>query len=66
MKELKQAESRKTTRPHYVFRDLSGNPISKAEAKAMITATWGDVSQPKERTGNGLEDVGEPAFKPVP
>ena len=48
MKELKQAEASKTTRPHYVFRDLSGNPISKTEAKAMITATWGDVSYSKK------------------
>ncbi|MFH1690463.1 MAG: IS110 family transposase [Candidatus Eisenbacteria bacterium] len=48
MKELKQAEARKTTRPHYVFRDLSGNPISKTEAKAMITATWGDVDYSKK------------------
>ncbi len=44
MMTLKQAERYGTQRPHYVFRDLSGNPISKAEAKAMITATWGDVS----------------------
>lgn len=48
MKELKHAESSKTTRPHYVFRDLSGNPISKTEAKAIITATWGDVSYSKK------------------
>jgi transposase len=48
MKELKQAESTKTTRPHYVFRDLSGNPISKTEAKAMITATWGGVDYSKK------------------
>ena len=37
-----------TTRPHYVFRDLSGNPIGKAEAKAIITATWGDVDYSKK------------------
>lgn len=48
MKNLKQAERDKTTRPHYVFRDLSGYPISKTEAKAMITATWGDVSYSKK------------------
>jgi transposase len=29
--------------PHYVFRDLSGNPISKREAKAIIQAKWGGV-----------------------
>ena len=48
MKRLKQAEQDKTTRPHYVFRDLSGNPISKAEAKAMITATWGGIDYSKK------------------
>jgi transposase len=48
MKTLKQAEQNGTQRPHYVFRDLSGNPISKAEAKAMIRATWGDVDYSKK------------------
>ena len=44
MKQLKQAETTQAHRPHYVFRDLSGNPISKAEAKAIIQAKWGEVS----------------------
>jgi transposase len=48
LKRLKEAERSKTQRPHYVFRDLSGNPISKKEAKAMITATWGDVDYSKK------------------
>jgi hypothetical protein len=42
LKELKQAKPNQV-RPQYVFRDLSGNPISKAEAKAIIMATWGGV-----------------------
>lgn len=29
--------------PRYVYRDLSGNPISKQEARTIIKATWGDV-----------------------
>ena len=28
--------------PRYVYRDLSGNPISKQEARTIIRATWGD------------------------
>lgn len=44
MKQLKQAQINHTPRPHYVFRDLSGNPISKAEARAIIQAKWGKVS----------------------
>jgi transposase len=44
LRELKEVEGKTIPRPHYVFRDLSGNPISKAEAKAMIQAKWGDVS----------------------
>jgi transposase len=44
MKQLKQARINHTPRPHYVFRDLSGNPISKAEARAIIQAKWGEVS----------------------
>ena len=48
MKELKQAEQDKSPRPRYVFRDLSGNPISKTEAKAIITATWGGIDYSKK------------------
>jgi len=44
MKKLKEAERTNAQRPHYVFRDLSGNPISKSEAKAIIQAKWGDVT----------------------
>jgi transposase len=44
LKRLKEAEGKTIPRPHYVFRDLSGNPITKAEAKAVIQAKWGDVS----------------------
>jgi len=44
MKQLKQAETNHTPRPYYVFRDLSGNPISKSEAKAIIQAKWGEVA----------------------
>ena len=29
--------------PRYVYRDLSGNPISKKEARTIIKATWGEV-----------------------
>ena len=43
-KQLKYAEENGLPRSRYVFRDLSGNPISKAEAKAIIQARWGDVS----------------------
>ena len=43
-KRLKHAEHNRLPRPRYVFRDLSGNPISKAEAKAIIQARWGNVS----------------------
>jgi transposase len=39
LKELKQAKPNQV-RPQYVFRDLSGNPISKAEAKAIINDKW--------------------------
>lgn len=42
LKELKQVKPNQV-RPQYVFRDLSGNPISKPEAKAIIMATWGGV-----------------------
>lgn len=44
MKQLNQAELNQAHRPHYVFRDLSGTPLSKAEAKAIIQAKWGEVS----------------------
>ena len=57
MKQLKQAQINHTPRPHYVFRDLSGNPtclparaqaghrqVSKAEARTIIQAKWGEVS----------------------
>lgn len=43
LKELKQAQQTNQVRPLYVFRDLSGNPISKAEAKAIIQAKWGGI-----------------------
>ncbi len=43
LKELKKAQPNHV-RPQYVFRDLSGNPISKAEAKAIIQAKWGGVN----------------------
>ena len=43
LKQIKQVEGTNQRRPQYVFRDLSGNPISKAEAKAIIQAKWGDV-----------------------
>ena len=43
LKKLKQAENSGTHRPYYVFRDLQGNPISKTEAKAIITAKWGHL-----------------------
>jgi len=29
--------------PRYIYRDLSGNAISKQEARTIIKATWGDV-----------------------
>ena len=44
MKQRKQVEGTTLRRPRYVFKDLSGNPISKAEAKAIIQAKWGNVS----------------------
>ena len=44
LKKLKETEGKTIPRPHYVFKDLSGNPISKAEAKAVIQAKWGSVS----------------------
>lgn len=43
LRQIKQVEGTNQRRPQYVFRDLSGNPISKAEAKAIIRAKWGDV-----------------------
>ena len=48
MERLREAERNKTTRPRYVFRDLSGNPISEKEAKAIITAAWGNVDCSKK------------------
>ena len=42
LKQLSHAEATAQHRPRYVFRDLEGNPISKAEAKAIIQAKWGD------------------------
>lgn len=47
LKELKLAQTTNQVRPLYVFRDLSGNPISKAEAKAIINATWKGLKYPK-------------------
>jgi transposase len=44
MKQRKLVEDTTLRRPSYVFKDLSGNPISKAEAKAIIQTKWGDVS----------------------
>lgn len=46
LKELKQAIPNQV-RPQYVFRDLAGNPISKAEAKAIINAKWKGLKYPK-------------------
>lgn len=43
LKQIRQVEGTNQRRPQYTFRDLSGNPISKAEAKAIIQAKWGDV-----------------------
>ncbi|NKB69632.1 MAG: IS110 family transposase [Candidatus Latescibacteria bacterium] len=42
LKQLSQAETKAQHRPRYVFRDLEGNPISKAEARAIIQAQWGN------------------------
>jgi transposase len=42
LKQLDQAKANAQHRPRYVFRDLEGNPISKAEARAIIQAKWGD------------------------
>ena len=47
MKQVKQTQGTPERSPHYVFRDLSGNPISKAEAKAIIQAKWGDAKYEK-------------------
>ena len=41
---MKQVQKNGNNPPQYVFRDLSGNPISKVEARAMIVAKWGDVA----------------------
>ena len=42
LKQLKQVKPNQV-RPQYVFRDLEGNPISKAQAKAIIMAKWGGI-----------------------
>ena len=42
LKKLSHAEANAQHRPRYVFRDLEGHPISKAEAKAIIQAKWGN------------------------
>ena len=44
MKMQKQAQINRMPYPHYVFKDLSGNPISKTEARAIIQAKWAGVS----------------------
>jgi transposase len=48
LKQLHQAQTHAQHRPHHVFRDLSGNPISKAEARAIIQATWGHIKYGKK------------------
>jgi hypothetical protein len=55
LKELKQAKPNQV-RPQYVFRDLAGNPISKAKAKAIINAKWKGLKY-KINTCNSLEKV---------
>lgn len=44
LKRNRWAENNNQHRPYYVFKDLSGNPISKREAKTIIEAKWGNVS----------------------
>ena len=44
LKRNRCAENNNQHRPCYVFKDLSGNPISKREAKAIIEAKWRNVS----------------------
>jgi transposase len=39
---MKQVQKNGNNPTRYVFRDLSGNPISKVEARAMIVAKWGE------------------------
>ncbi len=48
LKQLKAVQGTPLPRPHYVFRDLSVNPISIAEARAIILATWGKAAHPKK------------------
>ena len=48
LKKLRLAEANAQHRPRYVFRDLEGNPISKAEARAIIQAKWGDRKYSKK------------------
>ena len=59
-KRLREAERNKTQRPRYVFRDLSGNPISKKEAKPIITATWGHVDYSKKTLPTAWRMLGSP------
>ena len=47
LKALSVAQTTNQVRPRYVFRDLSGNPISKAEAKAIINVKWKGIKYPK-------------------
>jgi transposase len=44
---IKQVQKNGNNPPQYVFRDLSGNPISKVEARALIVAKWGEVEYTK-------------------
>ncbi len=48
LKSPQQAEDNAEHRPRYVFRDLDGNPISKAEARAIIRAKWGQRKYSKK------------------
>lgn len=43
LKAIEQIRGTNKEVPRYVYRDLSGNPISKQEARTIIKATWGDV-----------------------
>ena len=52
LKSLQQAEANAEHRPRYVFRDLDGNPISKAEARAIIRAKWGQRKYGKKSLAN--------------
>jgi transposase len=48
LKQLKAVEGTTRPRPHYVFKDLSGHPISKAEARAIIQARWRKTAHTKK------------------